>query len=153
MGRLDTITDMTGDMDAVQVNAANIDNIINELNRNSDQLDAISNSLNIIGRGSISGTWQGQGGINNALTLSSNHGFGSAPIFLGSFTRSDQSGTFYPTPQWFFDNTRNFIARAVAFTDSQNISFSYFQVSNGPQIILTFSWYIIQQPAQVPTGL
>ena len=150
MGRLDPITDPTGKLTDTQQNAVNIDNIINELNRNSDQLDAISNSLNIIGRGSISGTWTGQGGIGNALSLSKNHGFGSAPIFLASFTRSDQSGVHYPVPQWFFDDEGNFLSRATAFTDASIISFDYFQVSDGTPISLTFSWYIIQQPAQVP---
>lgn len=154
MGRLDAITDMTGRLNPMDLNAQNIANIIDEMNRNSDQLDSIANSLNIIGRGTLSGTWGGTGGAGGSLIVSAAHGFAVAPIFLAFFTRADDAtnGKSYPVPQWFYDSAGSFVGRAYAYTDNTNIYFSYTAAANGSPIAFVCSYYLIQQPAQVPTG-
>lgn len=151
MGRIDAISDLMGTMSPLDINQQNISNIIDELNRNADQLDAIGKGLNIIGRGSKSGTWNGVGGINSGLTMLQNHGFQTSPIFIGFYTRSDIAGNF-PVPYWDFDNTGSLLSRAYAYTSVTDIVFNFAMTSNGAPINITFSWYIIQQPAQVPTG-
>lgn len=150
MGRLDAITDMTGKMSSLDMNAQNIGNIIDELNRNSDQLDAIANTLNIIGKGTLSMNWDGSSGFVN--TVSQTHGFTVPPLFMASFTRSDQPGIYYPVPMWFYDGAGNFQQRIYGYTDSSKIFFQLATASAGATLTYTFSWYIIQQPAQVPTG-
>ncbi len=152
MGRLDQFADITGSMNQVDTNAQNIQQIIDEMNRNSDQLDAISNGLSIIGRNTLIGTWNGTGGAGGSLTLQQNHGFQTAPIFMASFLRSDVPGVYYPVPQWFYDGSGSFQARTYSYTDATNIYFSFTSASNGSPITFTFSYYILQQPAQVPTG-
>lgn len=151
MGRYDAITDMTGTMSPLEVNQENISGLIDELNRNADQLDGLTNSLAIIGRGSSLGTWNGTGGINAGLTLIITHGLPEAPIFMGFYTRSDKSGVF-TVPYWDFDNSGNLLSRAYALSTVNNIIFNFAMVSNGSPINITFSWYAIQQPAIVPTG-
>lgn len=143
MGRLDAFVDITGSMSPLDVNTENIQQIIDELNRNADQLDAISKGLNIIGQGSRTI------GANTASQV--NHGFGSAPIFLCFFNRDDQPGIFYAASQWFYDNTGNYQGRVYAYTDATNINLTSTFVAGAPTNV-TFSWYFIQQPAQVPTG-
>lgn len=149
MGLIDAVTDMTGSMSQLDINTENISNIIDELNRNSDQLDSIGNSLNIISRGTLSGTWDG---TTDVLQVQQNHGFATAPIFLASFTRSDMVGQYFPMPMWYYDNSGNFQARALAFTDNNNIYMQFVSVVTGAPVTFDFSFYIIQQPAQVPTG-
>lgn len=151
MGRLDMIVDMTGKTNLLAMNEENISNIIDEMNRNSDQLDAIANNLNIIARGTLTGTWDGT--ANHGVSLVQNHGFSTPPIFVAQFTRSDQPGIYYPVPQWFYDSSGNFQGRAYAYTDATNINLSFLSVVNGSgAVTFNFSWYILQQPAQVPTG-
>lgn len=143
MGRIDSITDMTGTLDVMDLNAQNIQQIIDELNRNSDQLDSIAKGINIIGRGTTTSV--------NHSAISVAHGFSQAPIFVASFTRSDQPGVYYPIPSWFYDVAGNYQGRVYAYTDSQSIVLTQDFVAAAPATI-TFSWYILQQPAQVPTG-
>lgn len=150
MGRLDAFTDMTGQMNQVDLNKQNIQQIIDELNRNSDQLDSLNKGLNIIAKNTLAGTWDGTGGINSGLTLSAVHGFSQAPIFLASFTRSDRAGLVYPVPQWFYGGGGAFESRAYSYTDQANIFFNFASVAGGAPINFVFSYYIIQQPAQVP---
>lgn len=150
MGRLDEVVDMTGSSSQMDLNSQNIQQVIDELNRNSDQLDAIANGLNIIGRGSLSGTWDGTAG--GQITLKQAHGFSQAPIFLASFTRSDMPGQFFPVPMWFYDTAGNYQSRVYDYTDATNINLTFVSAISGSPTTFVFSWYIIQQPAQVPTG-
>lgn len=150
MGLLQPFVDMTGEMTGLQITERNISQIINEVNRNADQLDSLNNSLNIIGRGSASLFWDGTG--ETAVTVNKNHGFNFAPVFLGFFVRSDQPDLSYPVPMWFYDNSGNFLNRIYGYTDSTNINFQFATAVSGSPLTFTFSWYIIQQPAQVPTG-
>lgn len=61
MGKLAAYTDPTGKIDETELNDQNISNIINELNRNADKLDALNNTLSIIAYGSLTYTWDGSG--------------------------------------------------------------------------------------------
>lgn len=150
MGRLDSVSDVTGRLTPLDLNAVNIENIINELNRNSDQLDAIANSLSIIGRGTLTGTWDGTAG--GTVILSAAHGLTLAPIFISTFKRSDQPGVFYPGAHWFYNGAGTLTAEAFTQTDTSNITFEFIGHTAGSPATITFSYYIIQQPAQVPTG-
>lgn len=153
MGLINSFIDPTGDMSQVDVNSETLSQVIDEMNRNSDQLDAIANNLNIINKGTITATWTGTGGISAGVTVSTPHGFGSAPIFLGFASRSDIVPTvWYPVPQWTYDNSGNLLTRSYAYTDSVNVNFNFATTYNGSPIAITFSYYILQQPAQVPTG-
>lgn len=153
MGRLDEVVDMTGKMNQMDLNGKNITQMIDELNRNSDQLDAITNALNIVGKGSTSGTWNGVGGINSGLTLQVNHGLSFAPIWIGFFTRSDIPGQYFPVPNWEYDNAGSLLGRAYGYTTSSVLVFNFARTNNGAPITVSLSYYLIQQPAQVPTGL
>lgn len=150
MGRLDYTTDLTGGMSPLQLNETNIRTVIDELNRNSDQLDAIANALNIVGRGSLSATWNGSAG--SIINLSQAHGFGTAPIFLATYNRSDEPGVYHMLPYWAYDTSGNYQSVTFAYTDSTNINFGFVSNINGSAVTFKFSWYILQQPAQVPTG-
>jgi hypothetical protein len=150
MGNIDGVIDPTSTMTDTDLNKENISQIIDEMNRNSDQLDAIANSLNIINKGTVTGVWGGVAGIGSGLTISQAHGFGSAPIFVSFFNRSDLGTQWFPVPQWTFDNSGNLVDRCYAYSDAVNINFNYASQLNGSPITFIFSYYIIQQPAQVP---
>lgn len=143
MGKLDSFTDFTGNSNQLDINIQNIQQIIDEMNRNSDQLDAIAKGLSIIGRGSVT--------IAAGAISTTAHGFGSAPIFMCFFSRNDQPGKYYQTSQWFYSDAGAYEGRVYAYTDGTNINLTSVFVANSPAT-LTFSWYFIQQPAQVPTG-
>jgi hypothetical protein len=152
MGRLDVQQDPTGKMNILDLNTQNIQNIIDELNRNSDQLDSLTNQLSIVQRSSVKGTWNGIGGINSGLILTVNHGLAFAPIWMGFFTRSDQPGQYFSVPNWEYDNAGLLLGRAYGYTTSSSLFFQFARTNNGPTIDIVLSYYFIQQPANVPTG-
>lgn len=93
MGSLNQFSDLTGKMDQTQVNSENISSIIDELNRNSDQLDSVNNSLGILSSGQV--------------IVSISAGTGTATVSLGTtapasficyMARPDQGGRFWSLP-------------------------------------------------------
>ena len=148
MGIVNRVFDPTGSKSDMEINAENLSQLIDEMNRTSDQLDAITNSLNIINKNSRTASWDGS--IGGGFTVSVPHGFGSAPIFVAYFNRSDQPNNWYPFPQWFYDNSGNTLSRAYAYTDSTNINLTFFSYVADGVVNFTVSYYILQQPAQLP---
>jgi len=149
MGILNPIIDPTGQLTQEEVNSQNLSQVIDEMNRNSDQLDAIANSMNIINKGSRTIV---MGASSTSTSTQVAHGFGSAPIFLSFFNRSDQSTLWYAFPDVFTDGSGSVILAADSSTDAKNINFSFVRSATGSAITFIVSYYILQQPAQVPTG-
>lgn len=149
MGIIDSIIDPTGNLSDEEVNSQNLSQIIDEMNRNSDQLDAIANSINIINKGSQTLSMSTS---DTSTSVQVTHGFGSAPIFLAFFNRSDQANAWYSFPNIVADGSGSVIFAANANTDSVNINFSFVRSTTGSPLVFIVSYYILQQPAQVPIG-
>ena len=150
MGRVFGVSDFTGSMTPGELNAENIRQISEELNRNADQLDAIANGLNIIGKGSKSAIWDGIGGLGSGVTVTQPHGFTVAPIFLATYVRSDDPTNWYPVPNWTFDNAGALVSRVYGGADNTVVFMTFASVLNASPVTFTFSWYLLQQPAQLP---
>lgn len=93
MGRLDVFSDMSGKLGQLEVNKQNIQQLIDELNRNSDQLDSLTKSLGISNPGKLTLAISG-----NSQTTSASLGQVSAFSFIGFLTRSDQPNNYYMIP-------------------------------------------------------
>lgn len=152
MGRVFSVKDFTGGMSPDELNAENIRQLSEELNRNSDQLDAIANGLNIIGRGSKTATWDGTGGLGGGIQVLRPHGFTVAPIFMATYVRSDDPTNWYPAPNWTFDSAGALVSRVYCSTDATYLFLSFDSVLPGTPVDFTFSWYLLQQPAQLPSS-
>jgi hypothetical protein len=150
MGLIQEIVDPTGTMSDMTLNSENISQIIDEMNRSSDQLDAITNSLNIINKGT---TTLVLNAAALAVTANIPHGFGSAPIFVAFINRSDLPTLWYPLPYATSDGTGLVNLSCTATTDITNINFGIVRSASGAAITFIISYYILQQPAKIPTGV
>lgn len=152
MGKLSTFIDVTGKMDDIKINAENIKNIIDEFNRSSDQLDALSaNRLKIITKGTVSIVYDGTAFFFQQTDIPINSS-GISYSFLAFFTRSDLPGKLFMVPQYIFvpASAGKLILEVLAFT--QNDTFSVFlqgHQDTGTPATYTFYYFIIQQPANI----
>lgn len=99
MGSLNIFSDKSGSLSQTDVNGENIKSIIDELNRNADQLDSVNNSLGILSSGQV--------------TVSISAGTGSSVVSLGTtapasficyMSRPDQPGRFWALPYLLNEN-------------------------------------------------
>lgn len=161
MGNISSIVDIVGNMSQDDVNAANIDNIIDELNRNSDQLDALNNVLSVIAYGSLVFNWDGSGSGVTPTTATLIAPIESTAAFIDFtyLTRStDVTPINHATP--FTEAAQNgngdtvitkyFVAGSNSDTGQYEISLEFF--ATGTPEIFTFFYTIVQQPANVQSS-
>lgn len=157
MGKLSPFVDMTGKMDQVALNDQNIQRLMTELNRASDQLDEINQGLVIINKGQIPAPL-----VGNQYSASVNLGTAAPSSFLAFMTRSDQAGNFFAMPYF---NTAGFPISAInmaAYASLQpgvaggnpTLNFtalvSNAYLGSAPPSV-TFYYYAFNQPAN-PSG-
>lgn len=147
MGQLQSFQDATGKMTPIDINAQNIQQIIDEFNRSQDLLDALNNNLKIINRGTIEFTWDGT--VPNFQTLTEAVGSTVPYIFLLYYSRSDIPDSLFFIPSRPVDLSGNAIFEIDAGTvgNTLEVFFNSFQV--GSPIDFTAFYFIIQQPANV----
>lgn len=156
MGSLEEFTDITGQMSQDEINQENISNIIDELNRNSDELDSLNNVLSIIAYGTLTYNWDGTGSGNipteDTLIVPET----SAANFIGLcyFSRSsDAEPIYYQMP---FTGvaanangdaviTKNFLVNANSTSGQFEIPIRFY-ATNNPETF-TFYYILLQQPA------
>lgn len=154
MGRLDLYSDMTGSMNPTDVNAQNISNIVDELNRNSDQLDSLSNTVSIIASNKLTVTWNGTGG-GLPTTVADTIKTGATSSFLAFYSRSDTANQLFSVPNIHYDGSGNIacIVSANTFVSgTASIGFNIEFLNNGSPVTFTFFYYILQQPANVTSS-
>lgn len=150
MGRLDAFTDMTGSMSQQEINGQNIEQIIDELNRAADQVDALSNSISIVNRNNVTVPLSG-----NTYNASVNIQTSVASSFLAYMSRSDQPGNYFVLPY--------FATSGVPVSALQMAVSASLQSAAGNQVMLniqgvvgagyaapssiTVYYYILSQPA------
>lgn len=155
MGRLDNFVDVTGKMDQTEVNKQNILNIIDELNRSSDLLDAFNTNLKIISRGSTTYNWDGT--INTNIEIDVTIGTSTqAYTFFCFFTRSSLPNNLYATPFSQFSSSGDLQIGIVVDTfasgnNSTLIIFPAFYTAGAAETF-TFYYFIIQQPANITSS-
>lgn len=156
MGSLEEFTDITGQMSQDEINQENISNIIDELNRNSDQLDSLNNVLSIIAYGTLIYNWTGTGsGASPTIDVlvapeSSSANF----IGLAYFTRSsDITPLYYQMP---FTEiavngggdtvvTKEFSLNSNSSTGQLEVTVNFFATGSAENF--TFYYILLQQPA------
>lgn len=156
MGQIEEFSDMTGQMSQDEVNQENISNIIDELNRNSDQLDALNNVLSVIAYGSLTYTWAGTGSggsptedILIAPEISSANFIGLCYMSRSS----DASPVYYAMPYTeIYTNANGDTVIGKEFFVNSNSSTGKFEVpvnfyNPGSAETFTFFYILLQQPA------
>lgn len=161
MGNLEPFDDIVGDMSQNDINAANIDNIIDELNRNSDQLDALNNVLSVIAYGSLVYSWDGTGSGSTPTIATLFAPIESTASFI-DFTyltrSSDVTPINYATP--YSEAAQNSNGDTVVtkfFVSGSNSDTGQYEVSlkfwaPGTPETFTFYYTIVQQPANIQTS-
>lgn len=144
MGRLDPYIDITGKLNPFEVNAENINNIVDELNRNSDQLDSVQNNLAIVSRGSTLIT--ASGGFSD-ISVNINHGLGFPPAVLAFYTLSTSSTVVHQLPNFVLDGSGNYLYSVTFTTTTNNLQFQV--LGTVPAVTFNFSYYLLKQPANL----
>lgn len=160
MGNLDGYVDMTGSMSQEDINTENISNIIDELNRNSDQLDALNNVLSVVAYGSLEYVWDGTVPLGNLLQVILTAPVNSEANF-SSFTyfsrASDNPPIYIATPyteEYVNGNTDTVVSKVfVAGTNSETGQYEIFLnfYAPGNSTVFTFYYTIIAQPSNITT--
>lgn len=146
MGRLDAFTDMTGKMNQMDVNTQNIQQILDEMNRNSDQLDALNNNLSVVSSGKVS---VASTGVPIAPVVV-NHGLGFPPAVLAFYTLSTESNSIvHQLPAYILDGSGNFLYYVIFYATTNNLEFDFFFNGAGPTTTFNFSYYLLKQPANL----
>lgn len=158
MGDLDSFIDMTGAMSQEEVNAQNISNIIDELNRNSDQLDSLNSTLSVIAYGSLVYSWNGSGSAATPLQATLSANITSSAAFIGLCymqKASDATGELFQLPYTQeFENSngdsvmaKNFLCGANTDTGTFQVDLNFF--TTGTPDIFTFFYTILRQPSNI----
>lgn len=148
MGKLQPFVDMTGKMSQSEINKANITNIVDELNRNADQLDAISSNFRIVARGSVVLTSNGTQFTGGTVPLAT----GTISTFLAYVVRSDQPNNLNQLLYSSYDSSYNFQFSVWATISGGALSVTTLLASGYTPpagMTLTVYYYIFQQPAGV----
>lgn len=155
MGQLEEFTDMTGNMSQEDINQENISNIIDELNRNSDQLDSLNNVLSVIAYGSLTYNWDGSGDpaspTSDVLVAPET----SDANFIGFvyMARSDDEGLYFNLPYYEVDvNSNGDSVIGKRFDINNNSSTGQLEITiqfllPGSPTNFTFYYFLVQQPA------
>lgn len=157
MGNIEQFSDMTGTMSDAEINAENISNIIDELNRTSDQLDSLNSVLAVIAYGSLDYEWDGTGSPGSPNGAQLVVPVTSAANFIGFcyMQRSSDPTKYYSMPYTeYVENANNDTVTAkffIAFAENELgqfvIQLDFF--NSGSAEAFTFYYTIIQQPANV----
>ena len=161
MGNIDSFVDMTGAMSQDDINTENINNIIDELYRNSDQLDSISNTLSIIAYGTLDYSWDGSGSGATPTQSSLFVPATSSANFIGMtyFSRSTDDPTIYfamPYTQGYVNANGDsvvgklFVAGSNSDTGQYEIDLNFY--NTGTPIDYTFYYILLQQPSNVTSN-
>lgn len=157
MGRIDNVVDVTGGQNLTQMNAENIRQIIEELNRNSDQLDALSKNLAISTKGQVVAPL-----VGNSYQATVTLGSGNPSSFLVFMSRPDLPGQYFAMPYF---QTVGFpisgLNMACGASLSPGIAGSSTTLNMGGSVSnaylgsapasITFYYYVFNQPAN-PSG-
>lgn len=152
MGDLSRYVDPTGDLSKVEILDKDLDQIIEEINRNQDQLDALDSAIKIVARDQITTNYDA---ASHTYPLQIyNYGGGTVGSFLCFMKRSDQPDNLYPVPYYEsavvgatlelrLEAYANSAQSALQFTGRASTSHP------SPPASLTFFFYIFRQPTNV----
>lgn len=130
MGLLSMFTDPTGKMSQSEINSQTISQLIDEMNRNQDQLDSLSSGMAISQYNTITLNTATQTQVQADTGFNTNTS--SGVTFLAFVSRSDVAGAFYQLPY--------FVTTGGSPT---NLSLSIYAqlgpIFPNPEIYLTFS--------------
>lgn len=134
-------------LNMVQRHDAEISDIIDEANRQADELDTLNTGLKIISRGSITTTFV-SGAYTEALVDVQS---GTLSTFMAYFSRSDRPGQLYTVPHFEFDGSGNLAFVIYASTQTNKLLFNPLVGTTGspPTPDLEIFWYAFEQPAGI----
>lgn len=161
MGDLSSFVDITGNLSQDDINSENISNIIDEVNRNSDQLDSINNVLSVIAYGSLVYNWDGSGSGASPTVGQLIAPVESSASFIDMtyFSRSTDTPIQYlATPYTQAAENANgdsvvtkiFLAGSNSTTGQYEINLNFY--ATGTPTVFTFYYTILQQPANAPAA-
>jgi hypothetical protein len=157
VGSLNLFSDKSGLFSQSQVNGENIKSIIDELNRNSNQLDSVNNSLGILSSGqSVVNISAGTGSTTVSL------GTTAPASFICYMSRPDLPGRFFALPYVVNENpptpTIDMVVTATLVAAGglgTNVSLQFQAFANtatySPPASVTCYYYTFSQPVN-PAG-
>lgn len=154
MGILSAYVDPTGEKSTSEVNAENISQIIDELNRSSDQLDSLANQLSISTPGHVTLPISGS---NSSQQTTVSLGSTAPFAFIAYMVRSDAPSNYYLVPYFLAQgapaSTMAMLAYAQLTSGSTPQLLFDVEVASGyaPPASVTFYYYILNQPANPGT--
>jgi hypothetical protein len=136
MGLLSPYQDMTGTMSPTEINAENIQQLINEANRSSDQLNTLTSAFNVVAYGSHTTTVVTVPPVSNDLSnqFKFSHNLGYIPSYLcyipgqADSTSTPPSG-FSKTYYVALVNTFQTFGNGLTYTWEVGIDTTYFYLS------------------------
>lgn len=158
MGNLQQFVDMTGRMSQQDINAENISNIIDELNRTSDSVDSINQTLSIVAYGTLEYSWDGTGSGASPLQAVIQTGIQTSGNFIGLsyLSRSVDNPTLYINTPYIrsFTNSNGdtvvdkyFYAEVDSDNGIYQITLNFY--NSGSPIDYTFYYFLFQQPSNL----
>ena len=153
MGQINRHVDITGELNRDEVHSAEISSIIDELNRTSDNVEALLNNLSIAAYGTLTYIWDGTIQTNITLQTSINSTGALSPLVF--MNRSDLPASYFQLP--FMINVVNAngdpVIGAIFISGVDAIKSVFFVNLNFPSAgipkTLTFYYYLISQPPNV----
>lgn len=158
MTQLQQFTDMTGTLSKAEINTQNLNNIVSELNRTSDQLDSLNQTLNIVAYGTLTYSWDGTGSGATPLQSVLQTGVQSSGNFIGMsyLSRDVDSPTLYVNLPYFRSmvNANGDAVLDKLFIPQVNSASGIYQIvlnfyAPGTPIKYTFYYFIFQQPSSI----
>lgn len=149
MGQIQRYVDPTGDMSMLQRHDQDIGQIMDELNRMGDQLDALNKSTKIIARDKVAVTVQaGQTFGTNSYT----YGSGTIGSFICTVVSANDPDHSWPVPyhetQVNGSGVLDVLLIATASAANNVLTFNVrVGTSYTTPVTLTFYFYILEQPA------
>lgn len=160
MSNLEQFNDMTGMMSQDDINAENISNIIDELNRTSDSLDSLNQTLSIVAYGTLTYSWDGSGSGATPTTATLQTGIATQGNFIGLsyMSRDIDNPTIYVNMPYFrsIENANGDSVMDKLFQASVNSDSGIYEIdlnffASGSPIDYTFYYILFQQPSNLPS--
>jgi hypothetical protein len=152
MSQLNRQVDLSGQQDVLDMQSSEIGSIMDELNRTSDNLDALLNNLSIAGYGSLTYNWDGVSIGTTPITQNATITSSGALFPIVFMNRSDQPNNLYSLPYIItLQNANNDAVMASYFYAGVNLTSQQFFVNlafyaTGAPKTYTFYYYLMTQP-------
>lgn len=123
-----------------------ISDIIDEINRQSEQLDSFNSKLSFVATGTLTIAYTGAANFNEQASVS--HGLKYAPAHLCFFNLSTEPGKWQASPANRFDSTGQITMEFFDWPDTNAFNVEVDGLAAGTACTVTFIYFLLREPAQ-----